>query len=212
MEPVGCGEGAWLAAWKALGVMDIVGLDGDHVDRARLRIPAKSFQATDLRSEFRLGRRFDLVESLEVVEHLPPECGDSFIESIVAHGDAVLFSAAPPGQFGVGHVNERPYEHWRARFASAGFDCYDAIRSRFARERSIEPWYRYNAFLFIRRGAEPVVKERLQALRVPPGVPLGDVASLPWRARSAVFRIVPPSIASILATLSAHARSRLRRR
>jgi SAM-dependent methyltransferase len=209
---VGCGEGSWLAAWDALGVSDIVGLDGAHVDRARLRIPADRFQATDLRSGFRLGRRFDLVESLEVAEHLPPASGDGLIESLAAHGDAVLFSAAPPGQFGVGHVNERPYEHWRAQFAAAGFDCYDAVRSRFARDRSIEPWYRYNAFLFLRRGAEPSGSERLKALRVPTGVPLRDVAALPWRARNAVFRIVPRCIASTLATLSARARSRLQRR
>jgi SAM-dependent methyltransferase len=209
---VGCGEGIWLAAWGALGVTDVVGLDGNHVDCSRLRIPANCFQATDLRSGIRLGRRFDLVQSLEVAEHLPPASGDALIESLAAHGDAVLFSAAPPGQFGVGHVNERPYEYWRARFAAAGFDCYDAVRSRFARDRSIEPWYRYNAFLFLRRSAEPKGNELLQALRIPPGVPLRDTASFPWRARNAVFRIVPGPIASALATLSAHVRSRLRRR
>jgi len=209
---VGCGEGIWLAAWEALGVTDIVGLDGDYVDGSRLRIPAERFRATDLRSGFLLGRRFDLVESLEVAEHLPPASGNVLIESLAAHGDAVLFSAAPPGQFGVGHVNERPYEYWRARFSAAGFDCYDVVRSRFASDKSIEPWYRYNAFLFLRHGAQASERAGLRGLRVSPGVPLRDVAPFAWRARNAVFRMVPHSIASALATLSAHTRSRLRRR
>ena len=33
------------------------------------------------------------------------------------HSDIVLFSAAPPGQGGHGHVNERSYEYWRGEFA-----------------------------------------------------------------------------------------------
>jgi hypothetical protein len=34
----------------------------------------------------------------------------------------VLFSAAPPGQGGEHHVNERTYEFWRGLFARHGYD------------------------------------------------------------------------------------------
>ncbi len=40
---VGCGRGAWLRAFKEIGVEFIQGLDGDYVDRDTLLIPAESF-------------------------------------------------------------------------------------------------------------------------------------------------------------------------
>ncbi|MDP6884692.1 MAG: hypothetical protein QF830_11185, partial [Rhodospirillales bacterium] len=43
--------------------------------------------------------------SLEVAEHLPPDAAETFVATLVAHGRLVLFSAAPPGQGGLNHVN-----------------------------------------------------------------------------------------------------------
>jgi ribosomal protein L11 methylase PrmA len=34
---VGCGLGTWLSVFEKLGVDDIFGIDGDHVDRSMLR-------------------------------------------------------------------------------------------------------------------------------------------------------------------------------
>ena len=67
---VGCGVGTWLSEWASRGVTDLLGLDGDYVDRAALQIPLSSFCAMDLQRPSSLNRKFDLVESLEVVEHL----------------------------------------------------------------------------------------------------------------------------------------------
>ena len=55
-----------------------------------------------------LGRKFDLVQSLEVGEHLPKSAADTFVETLVKHGDVVLFSAASVGQGGHDHINEQP--------------------------------------------------------------------------------------------------------
>ncbi len=38
---VGCGVGAWLAEWHRLGVIDMVGIDGDWVDRRMLEVPGR---------------------------------------------------------------------------------------------------------------------------------------------------------------------------
>src|SRR5215211_4749594 len=38
---VGCGVGTWLSMFKACGVEDVWGVDGFHVDKAMLEIPAE---------------------------------------------------------------------------------------------------------------------------------------------------------------------------
>jgi 2-polyprenyl-3-methyl-5-hydroxy-6-metoxy-1,4-benzoquinol methylase len=63
--------------------------------------------AQSLDSPLDLGRAFDLVISLEVAEHLPESAADAFIDSLVRHGDVILFSAAIPFQGGHRHINEQ---------------------------------------------------------------------------------------------------------
>ena len=125
---VGCGRGAWLEAWKARGIPTVVGVDGDHLDRSRLRIGGSEFRIDDLSRPFDLGRRFDLVQCLEVAEHVPAAAARDLVASLVRHGDVVLFSAAPPGQGGEHHVNEQPREYWMAQFAAHGFAAFDCVR------------------------------------------------------------------------------------
>lgn len=146
---VGCGEGAWLAAFRKFGVEDILGIDGDYVDRKALQIPAEWFRAADLSSSWSLDRTFDLAVSLEVAEHLPVECAAMFVESLTRLAPAVLFSAAIPFQGGTNHFNEQWPEKWAALFQEQGYVCVDAIRRRVWHNEAVEPWYAQNALLFI---------------------------------------------------------------
>jgi 2-polyprenyl-3-methyl-5-hydroxy-6-metoxy-1,4-benzoquinol methylase len=107
---VGCGQGAWLSLWKKLGVKHVTGIDGSYVDRNGLLISPKEFIAHNLTEGFDLQRHYDLVVSMEVAEHLSSGGNESFVNSLVAHGDLILFSAAPRGQGGHNHVNEQDYE------------------------------------------------------------------------------------------------------
>jgi SAM-dependent methyltransferase len=61
---VGCSTGSWLRAFVDCGIDDVMGLDGDYVDRQKLTIPADRFRAHDLTKPFALGRRFDLAMSV----------------------------------------------------------------------------------------------------------------------------------------------------
>src|SRR5688572_30665246 len=67
---VGCGTGAWLATARELGVAEIIGVDGDYLPPEQLVISPSEFVAGDLTKPLDLQRRFDVVMTLEVAEHL----------------------------------------------------------------------------------------------------------------------------------------------
>jgi len=90
----------WLSIWLQHGAKDVQGIDGPYVDLERLHIPKSQFLARDLAQPLALGRQFDLVESLEVAEHIPEQAAEQFVDSLVQHGRLILFSAATPGQGG----------------------------------------------------------------------------------------------------------------
>ena len=85
---VGCGRGAWLRAFKEIGVEFIQGLDGDYVDRDTLLIPAESFVSADLAQLTKVPGKYDLAICLEVLEHLSPRSGSNIVTA--------LTEAAPP--------------------------------------------------------------------------------------------------------------------
>jgi SAM-dependent methyltransferase len=146
----GCGVGTWLAAVQECGIEDVVGIDGTYVSRERLKIPASCYDPQDLTQRVQVARRFDLAVCLEVAEHLPESRADSLIEDIARTTDAVLFSAAIPGQFGTGHINEQWPDYWAQRFLKHGFFALDTLRERFWSDPSVETHYKQNSILYLR--------------------------------------------------------------
>jgi SAM-dependent methyltransferase len=145
---VGCGNGPWLAACLGLGITDIFGIDGAYIDPSTLLFPADRFLAHDLIQPFRLERTFDLVISLEVAEHLPPEAAAGYIDSLVTLAPVILFSAAIPGQGGQNHLNEQWPEYWAKLFSRHEYIAIDAIRKHIWNNPQVEAWYRQNLLLF----------------------------------------------------------------
>ncbi|HEX3426905.1 MAG TPA: methyltransferase domain-containing protein [Acidimicrobiales bacterium] len=144
----GCGVGAWLAEFVNAGVTDVVGVDGPDVPGDRLQIPASSFVRHDLTRPFDLGRRFDVVLSLEVAEHLPADTAATFVDMLTRHADVAVFSAAVPGQGGTNHVNEQWPMYWLQHFSRAGWRPFDILRPRLWEDRRVGFWYRQNLLLF----------------------------------------------------------------
>lgn len=161
---VGCGTGAWLSVFREQGVEDVIGADGAWVEPDQLFIPAERFVRADLKEPVRLERRFDLVMSLEVAEHLPQACADTFVDSLTGLGPAVLFSAAIPGQGGTHHVNEQWPDYWVRLFRERGFGVADCIRKQVWSDENVEWWYAQNMLLFVKRdeaGKYPLLKGEL---------------------------------------------------
>jgi len=75
----------------------------------------------DLREPLDMGRTFDLVVCIEVAEHLPESAADTLCDTIVGHmGRYLLFTAAPPGQRGNGHINCQLSQYWMRKFSDRG--------------------------------------------------------------------------------------------
>lgn len=168
---VGCGQGAWLAAAEAAGARELTGLDGEWVDRAKLRSPRIVFHPTDLAQPLPAHARHDLCISVEVAEHLPPARSRGFVADLCRLSDVVLFSAAVPMQGGTDHVNEQRASAWIARFAEEGYDCFDLLRGPLWDDERVEWWYRQNLLVFVARRSP--LHTRLAA--APPVVPPRDL-------------------------------------
>ncbi|HEY6873445.1 MAG TPA: methyltransferase domain-containing protein [Geobacteraceae bacterium] len=161
---VGCGIGTWLNAATEFGIADFLGLDGVAISPEKLLIPYDRFKCQDLTTSWSLNRRFDVVICFEVAEHLDEKSSKHLIQSIVAHSDNVLFSAACPGQDGQHHINCQWPEYWQYIFNTQGFVCDDAVRWRIWNLESIEPWYRQNMFLAIRSTEKAGFEKRIESV------------------------------------------------
>lgn len=144
---VGCGEGHWGRAFADQGC-EVLGIDGDYV-----QAPVIAFRPADLTEPIPddVGT-FDLAVCLEVAEHLPTARADGLIEDLCRLAPVVLFSAAIPGQGGVGHLNERWPAYWVKLFEAQGFECSGALRWQIWDDGRIENWYRQN--LIVARGGD----------------------------------------------------------
>jgi len=189
----GCGSGVWLRAWQELGCNDVVGVDGDFVERSSLQIDPAKFIAHDLQQPLDLKRRFSLVQSLEVAEHLPAASAQQFIDMLTTHGDLILFSAAVPGQMGIQHINEQPYEYWRELFARRGYAMFDWLRPLLPQQQDVAYWYRYNTFLFVRESTMQQLPPAVRQTRLPIDQAVPDISPFAYRCRLALTRWLPVS-------------------
>jgi SAM-dependent methyltransferase len=145
---IGCGTGTWLATALATGSQSSFGMEGDWVTPAMLDDPRIHFVPHDLELPF-TAPRVDLAMSLEVAEHLSPERAPGFVADLVALAPAILFSAAIPGQGGVGHRNEQWQSFWAGLFSTHGYTAHDIIRPLIWTDEDIPAWYRQNAVLYL---------------------------------------------------------------
>lgn len=150
---VGCGIGGWLSVFSRHR-LDICGIDGEHVPLNQLLIPSDRFTPRNLEEPLRGlfdKDTFDLAVSLEVAEHLLPSRAESFVEDLVTLAPVVLFSAAVPHQGGTRHLNEQWQTYWAEKFAALNYATVDIVRDLVWAREDVEPWYKQNLLLYVRR-------------------------------------------------------------
>lgn len=197
----GCAQGGWLNAWAGNGVGSIQGLDGAYIDQSSLLIAGSDFMAVDLGRVVDLDRTFDIAQCLEVAEHLPESSSRILVENLTSHAAIVLFSAAPPGQGGRGHINEQPYEYWRDLFAEKDYGLYDWVRPRLSGRKDVQPWYRYNLFLFAHSQAE--LPKIIKDAGISSDAEIPDISSLLYRLRKNLVKIIPGGMQKKISNLLA---------
>lgn len=198
---VGCGRGIWLKAWQEKGIEDILGIDGSYVDKNTLCIPCENFLAMDISKPFDLKKRFDLVECLEVAEHISESAAATLIHGLTTHGNIILFSAATPGQGGEHHVNEQPLEYWAEHFERLGYHAFDYPRQCTQHLVNIEPWYRYNTVIYANDVGMNNLAPEVLVCQKAPGVSFKSMTPFSWRLRCLLIRSLPFPLVNLLAQL-----------
>ena len=159
---IGCGIGTWLKVWEKFGIDDILGVDGDYINRDNLLISYDKFIATNLEQGFKCVRKFDIVTCLEVAEHINESEAEIFVNSLCNLGDVILFSAAIPGQEGTLHINEQYPDYWLNLFRKNKFIPVDCLRKKIWSNEKIETWYKQNILFYVNE----IQLDKLEELKI----------------------------------------------
>lgn len=148
---IGCGVALYLLEFRKLGC-DIRGVEGSRKAIENALIDARLIENHDLRDPYHPNQTFDLVLCFEVAEHIPARYADTLVKSITRAGDAVVFTAAKPGQGGSHHVNEQPRKYWKDKFAEYGFEYDGDTTARLSGNMTPKKasWISENLFVFVK--------------------------------------------------------------
>lgn len=115
----GCALGFLVEMLRERGVQAF-GVDISEFAIANVYPPIKPFcRVASLTDP--LPQRYDLIVTIEVLEHVPPGAGEQIIANLCAHTDDILFSSTPFDYKEATHCNVQPPEYWAERFARHGF-------------------------------------------------------------------------------------------
>lgn len=115
----GCAMGFLVEALLARGV-EAYGIDISDYAINQASESVKPFLKTGSILE-PFSRRYDLIVSIEVLEHLPADQAELAIKNFCQNSDDILFSSGPTDYKEPTHVNVRQPEYWAEIFAMYGF-------------------------------------------------------------------------------------------
>ncbi len=114
----GCALGILVEALRERGI-DAEGIDLSSYAINHVHEPVRPYcRVASITDE--LPDRYDLIVSIEVLEHLPPAAGAAVIANFCRHTDDVLFSSTPQQYRDATHLNVQPAEYWAELFAEHG--------------------------------------------------------------------------------------------
>ena len=147
---IGCGPGTYVEELLAQGI-SAHGIDIDS------RVSGKDYLSEI--SIFDNTDTADLVTCYEVLEHIDPMYGDKCVDALinaVEPGGTLIFTAAQPGQGGVGHINCRKKEYWHDKFVAKGLtyspelsrDLIDTLETGKYGPNDYMGWFTNNVMVF----------------------------------------------------------------
>jgi hypothetical protein len=115
----GCAIGMLVETLRARGV-DASGIDLSTYAVGQVDESVRAYCRHGSIAEEFTGR-YDLIVSIEVLEHMPQREGEAAIANFCRHTDDVLFSSSPLDFKEPTHVNVHMPEYWAEEFARHGF-------------------------------------------------------------------------------------------
>jgi SAM-dependent methyltransferase len=141
---VGCAMGMLVEAFRDRGV-EAYGLDLSEYAIGQVREDVRPYcRVASLLDP--IPDRYDLLISIEVLEHIEPRFAEQAIANLAAAGNDILFSSTPFDYKEGSHFNTQPPEYWADLFAGQGFFRDVDFDASF-----ITPW----AVLFLKK-QEPI--------------------------------------------------------
>ena len=153
---IGCGIGLCIRPLKDMGIK-VRGIDYSAAVVKKIAEDLSDLiEYGDLTAPLSFEKKYDLVICVEVAEHLRQESAATLIDNIDKTGAKfLLFSAAPPGQGGTGHVNEREREYWEQLLNERNFSRDDKITknvvNEISRYKDLVPWLINNVVVYTKR-------------------------------------------------------------
>lgn len=154
---IGCGTGVLLQALRERGV---AGRGYEYAATAREYCRARGLDVVPC--DFGRGpvptptRQVDVAVSTEVAEHVPAAMAEVLVDSLAnQQARVVVFTAATPGQGGVGHINEQPHAYWLEKFARRYYRLDAELTAAWRAEWKVTmqfPWYADNVMVLRREG------------------------------------------------------------
>lgn len=111
---LGCGPGTYVDVFTQLGV-SCIGYDTDERIQGKPNLRCESL--------FNSEEKAELVLCMEVAEHIDSSINEDIVYSMwwsLKPGGTLVWTAAIPGQGGVGHINCQPKEYWEDKFDLMG--------------------------------------------------------------------------------------------
>jgi SAM-dependent methyltransferase len=149
---VGCGTGALLGALRERGC-EVFGLEYSKGALEYCRARKLNVVEFDLERDFvDDDTTYDVAVSMEVAEHLPERSADRYVDLLSHLSRVIVFTAAPPCQGGMDHVNEQPPLYWIRKFQQRGFRHAEELSRRWQESwrvaSDVESWYYRNLMIF----------------------------------------------------------------
>jgi SAM-dependent methyltransferase len=147
----GCGTGDLLYPFEEKGI-EVLGIDASKANRDHCKINEGNFFLFDIRNAYKAKKKYDLCLCLEVAEHIEEKYSGVLITSLAQSSSTIVFTAAPPGQEGLNHVNLKTHDWWIRKFEGVGFNFDRPLTEQLKQEMTkipgIRDWYIKNLLVF----------------------------------------------------------------